>query len=268
MSLVPVTLPTCWGVDTSIRLTEEQYIKLWTTDLRTYSAAARHASPNAAVFPDFIGRYGPLYGNGVGQDLTSGELVVATQTAQAAGRKGGVFMFQHVRAGEKDAAGTDIGWIPSDDLGLKDAQTIIGYADSIGYSVTYANNSAGGLVPHIGQDLENVRAGHSSLGMAQAWNAFLANALRVQPAVYNGFNPGMTPEQFASLGCPVCKDAGPRTPPPGRGFVYEQHEWIDIPGIGQFDVAQAQPDATGVCLVVIGWQPDPATVPTEPAPAS
>lgn len=267
--LVPITFPECWFVDTNARLTEEQYVKLWTTDLKPYSAAVRAWAAQhgigGPVFPDGIGRYGPLYANGVGEDLTSGELVVATQTCAAAGRKGGVVMFQHVRRGDKNAAGQDIGWIPSDDLGLKDAQTIVGYADSIGYSVTYAADFDGPqLVPHVIEDQENVQGAHSSLGMSQAWRDFVASAKRVQPAIYHGFNPGMSDAQFTSLGVPVAKDMGPRQS--SRGFVYEQVGWVTVPGLGQFDIAHVHADATGAALTGIGWAPDLATTATEPAP--
>lgn len=273
--LVPIALPECWFVDTNARLTEEQYKRLWMLDLRPWSAVvqlwcAKH-QVTGPVFPDGIGRYGPLYGNGVGQDLTTGELVVAAQTAQAAGRKGGVVMFQHVRAGEKvqeNGKEVDIGWVPTEQMGLEDAQTIVGYADAIGYSVTYAASTVPGLVPHIMQDLENVRAGHSAQPMAQAWHDFVQGAQRVLPGTYNGFAPGLTAEQFAALGCVIAKDMGSRTPPPGRGFVYEQVGWVTIPGLGQFDIAHVHPDETGAQLVCMGWVPDPTdpTATTEPAP--
>jgi len=256
MGLIAVPFPDCWGVDTDQRLTEEQYVKLWTYDLRMVSAACRRASPAAPVFPDFIGRYGPLYGNGVGNDLTAGELTVGAQTLQAAGRRGGIIMFQHVRAGAK-VNGIDIGWIPTEQMGLEDAQTIVGYADAIGYSITYASDSDVGRVPHLIEDMENVKAGYYSLPMAQSWRDFVLAARRVQPAIYNGFNPGMSATQFGSLDVPICKDAGPRPPSP-RAFVYGQYESVDIPGIGKFDIAHARPDATGATLVGIGWQAEAA----------
>jgi hypothetical protein len=258
--LLPQELGDCWGVDTAARLTEAQYQNLRTLDLRMVSAAARRWSPAAPVYPAFVGRYCPLAHNGVGEDLTAGELVVGAQAGFV------ILVFQHVRAGAKDVQGRDVGWTASQELGELDAEACVSYLDAIGYSVTYAANSAGGLVPHVIQDMENVRnPGPDAVAMSSRWRDLVDACLRLAPAVYNGFNPGLTAQQLADLGVIVCRDAGPRTPPPARGFAYEQQEEnVEIPGVGTFDVAHAHPDETGASLVGIAWTADPP--PTDPSP--
>ncbi len=214
MIVVPTPTGISWGFDTSAKITPALLAALMRVDMHDYFPEAPKATP-----PGVLGRYGPLPENGPGNDLDAAELDMLASVAT-------VVVFQHVRAGS---------WIASAQQGQADAEHILQYLQSIGWSGA----------AHVVKDCES--CANSGLSAMQAFMQACA-AWDALGAAYNGFAAGITPEQFAALGVPVARDAGDRTPPPGRGFCYEQRPQVMIAGT-YFDPVCTTNDLLGQSLI-------------------
>jgi hypothetical protein len=239
---LPVALtPGMWGVDTSAKLTAALLDELLATDLHAVFPAAPKGT-----FASFVGRYGPLPGNSAAEDIDPQErLLIAT-------RKVILILFQHVRGGS---------WLATGPQGAADAAYVATYAKAAGYAPV-----DGYPTPSIFKDMESVaNPGPQALECMQQFMQTM-QGLGFQPPGYNGFDCGITPDQWAALNTPVMCDAGDRKPPTGKAFVIKQHAQVKIGGV-YFDVDEVlpNPELAGVVYGMAEVDVEQAP-PTDPNP--
>lgn len=205
-----VTLPTCWGADTSSKLT---------------AAAARGLS--RAVINDspirFVWRY-VFFGEAVKSDIDADEARAICDAGLI------LLLVQHCR---------NPGWIASPDLGRSDGQWAARNAWEAGYEAGCA----------LALDLEGLgNSGSVVAEHVDAWAEEVAGA-GYMPVLYVGFQCGLTPEQLWELPrfARYWSDGGPRSVA-NRGFCCVQHPSIQIAGV-KIDPDYAAPDELGGALV-------------------
>lgn len=206
-------LPACWGVDTAMAgaLTDEQLRKLVETPL-----------PSGLPIK-FLWMYVPLSGNRASLwDASTDRLRAACDAGLYVG------LVQHCRAGS---------WVASAQTGQLDGQRAGEYAALVGYPKD----------AHVAMDDESVKnPGPDAIAHVKAWcDAVTVGGL---PCVYEGFAPGLTPEQEYEVPN-VNRYWGAYGPwnVAKRGVCCRQSLQVTVAGIG-VDPDQAFPDQLGGVL--------------------
>jgi hypothetical protein len=152
----------CWAIDTVIAgaLTDDQLTRMLATPLGTTGQA-----------PKALCGYVPLPGNAPGKwDMTRSTLYRAMDRGWL------VWLVQHPRSGL---------WTASAEQGLADGQHAAQYATDIGYDASC----------HLAMDQESLaNAGAPVIASVTAWCTTWK-----APMVYEGFDPGLNPEQEYEL---------------------------------------------------------------------
>ena len=227
MNLQPIAIPLVWGFDTSGKITPAMLEVLTRVDMHEFFPEAP-----VGTRPRILSGYCPLPGNAPGWDLTGADVALRASAGYL------VLAFQHVRGGS---------WVATAAQGLLDGQYACEYLEAIGY-----RGAVGGLLPSAIKDCESVaNPGPGAVSAMQAFKAACMTSGKLGAGAYNGFDSGLTPQQFADLGIPIARDAGDRSPPPGRGFAYEQRPQVVVGGM-TFDPVCARPDLAGDAFIGMG----------------
>ncbi len=204
----------CWGIDTSMAgiLTDDQLVRMLNTAL-----------PNG-VKPTVLCGYVPLSGNKASTwDMTRSRLYAAMDIGWK------VWLVQHCRAGS---------WHASPELGGDDGKMAADYAASIDYDPS----------SHLAMDQESLaNSGPIVAGHVNNW----CDAVPT-PQVYEGFDPGLNPDQEYHL-LKVTSYWGAFGPwkVSVRGVVARQGLQITHCGVG-VDPDHIKPDNLGGCLRAMG----------------
>ena len=159
-----------WGLDTAMLgvLTDEQLVKMFMTPFAT--------GPGAGKFPEYCWGYCPLPGNASKWDLTGPRMRAIADMVNGAGVPIKVLFVQHCRSGS---------WVASAEQGAADGQHAAEYVAAQDYTVDC----------HLAADDESLKnPGPDAIAhftdWCQKWKT---------PLIYEGFAPGMTPEQEYEL---------------------------------------------------------------------
>jgi hypothetical protein len=151
----------CWGIDTAIAgiLTDAQFAQMLATPLGTTGKC-----------PEVLCGYVPLPGNSSRWDMTRERLYAAMDIGWK------VWLVQHCREGA---------WTASADQGAADGEHAADYAASIDFDASC----------HLAMDQESLaNSGTPVIASVQAWVTKWTT-----PMVYEGFDPGLNPEQEYEL---------------------------------------------------------------------
>ena len=210
-----IDLPDCWGIDTSMAgaLSDAQI-----------QALCKARLPNKQLIK-FVWGYVPLPGNVPSKwDMSASRLRAYCDAGLC------VLLVQHCRSGL---------WIPSAAQGQIDGACAGNYAKEIGYLPDC----------HLAMDDESVAAaGAAMFSHAAAWCGLSGVRLGAQPVIYEGFDPGLTPEQEWEIP-DVDRYFGAYGPweVSTRGVCCRQSLQINVAGIG-VDPDHAFPDKLGGVL--------------------
>ena len=219
----------CWGFDIASLnvLTDEQLVRIFTTPLQN------------GKFLEFCWGYAPLPGNSSSWDITGPRMRAIADMTNGAGVKPKVLIVQHCRKGS---------WTASDEQGAADGQHAAEYAAAQDYTDDC----------HLAPDDESLKnPGPDAIAHFTAWCSKWTS-----PCVYEGFAPGMTPDQEYDLP-DVTAYWGAYGPwnVSKRGVRCRQGITIVHAGVS-LDPDHASPDNFGGVLRGYGRLPDPPAVTT------
>lgn len=174
MTYAATDLGDCWGIDLSAKLSP--------TSIRNLAASMLPAPISQPI--SFVWRYVPLPGNDPRGDIDAEELAAWLDAKNALGNRIALLLVQHCRAGL---------WTPSAQQGQLDGQHAAEWAQKVGYLADC----------HIAMDDESVQAPQgvpvdvAMRAHAIAW----CSAIRTGgvPVIYEGFSPGLTPDEEYAL---------------------------------------------------------------------
>jgi hypothetical protein len=223
-----IQLGECWGVDTDGPLTPALLDALAQLDVATVCPHAPPGTRVTAIFR-YVGLGGPT-----ATDITQAELHLILQHPH----KFRLVLVQHVEAGS---------WVADESVGLTHGQYAVHDAQEAGYQTDLDED----LVLSLIVDMESLRnPGPGALAYEQRWKEYVAGE-GFGPAIYEGFDAGLTGQQLVAEAVPLWSDAGPRVLPDGATFACKQYAQVKVGG-RFFDFDHLMVDDKGRSLVGLG----------------
>jgi hypothetical protein len=171
--------------------------------------------------PRAISRYVSLHRPNPGYDISAEELAAIIDPANdlAQGTGLGCWLVQHVRYGVGSVQSPD-GWTPSGQLGSADGIVARKHASIVGYPTgAHLEMDLEGVNPATLPDSVSAHCEQWALAVSQE----AADTTSYPAMLYDGYSPGLSPEQLWEVPSVHLYEAAPGARPiPNRGFIATQ----------------------------------------------